>query len=69
MSYTYQLSNIHATHNLVFTSDENPDVNHFWVKQNNTWREVTAIYQKINGTWVQQGFDFFDKHNINIKQS
>ena len=60
VSYSYQLTNVTATHNLVFyaTSD------HFYIKQNSSWIEVSKIYLKVNGSWVEQDLNYLSTNNI-----
>ena len=51
VSYTYRLSNIAATHNLIITCGTVSTK--IYIKNGNTWSAYTKAYIKMNGTWVQ----------------
>ena len=51
VSYTYKLSNIAATHNLIITCGTVSTK--IYIKNGNTWSAYTKAYIKMNGTWVQ----------------
>lgn len=61
VSYSYSLSNIQATHNLVITCVPS---NILYIKQNGSWIEVTHVYLKIDGRWVEQDITYFTDNNI-----
>ena len=63
VSYTYRLTNISATHTLVFASAA-AATDKFYFKQNNTWIEVGKIYLKVNGSWVEQSLSYLTNNNI-----
>lgn len=63
VSYSYQLSNISATHTLVFASAAAVTA-HFYIKQNNSWNEYNKIYLKVNGAWVEQNLSYLSDNNI-----
>lgn len=63
VSYTYRLTNISATHTLVFVSAASA-TDKFYIKQNNSWNEVGKIYLKVNGAWVQQALSYLSDNNI-----
>lgn len=63
VSYTYRLTNISATHTLVFASAAAVTA-HFYIKQNNSWNEVSKIYLKVNGSWVEQALSYLSDNNI-----
>ena len=50
VNYRYTLSSINATHNLVITSGSAIKL---YIKQNDTWRQYSKVYQKVNGSWVE----------------
>lgn len=52
VSYTYKLTNIQATHNLLVTIGT--AVIRLYVKQNGSWIQYSKAYKKINGSWVEQ---------------
>lgn len=51
VSYTYILTDIQATHNLIVQVGE--VITTLYYKINNTWRPVTKAYKKVNGSWVE----------------
>lgn len=51
VSYTYILTDIQATHNLIVQVGE--VITTLYCKINNTWRPVTKAYKKVNGSWVE----------------
>lgn len=51
VSYTYILTDIQATHNLIVQVGE--VITTLYYKINNTWRPVTKAYRKVNGSWVE----------------
>lgn len=50
--YGYDITNIAADHVIVVTSSGGQPV--LYYKNNGAWSAATAVYKKINGTWVQQ---------------
>lgn len=50
--YGYDITNITADHVIVVTSSGGQPV--LYYKNNGAWSAATAVYKKINGTWVQQ---------------
>lgn len=68
VSYGYKLTNIQATHTLVFVAAA-AVTDHFYIKQNGSWVEVSKIYLKVNGSWVEQDLDYLSVNNIDyLKQ-
>lgn len=68
VSYGYKLTNIQATHTLVFVAAA-AITDHFYIKQNGSWVEVSKIYLKVNGSWVEQDLDYLSVNNIDyLKQ-
>ena len=68
VSYEYKLTNIQATHTLVFAAAA-AITDHFYIKQNGSWVEVSKIYLKVNGSWVEQDLDYLSVNNIDyLKQ-
>ena len=63
VSYTYRLSNISATHNLVFASAAGA-TDKFYIKQTNAWIDVIKIYLKQNNTWIQVPLSYLSDNNI-----
>lgn len=51
VSYSYVLTDIQATHNLIVQVGE--VITTLYCKINNTWRPVTKAYRKVNGSWVE----------------
>ena len=64
VSYSYKLSAIHATHNLIVYSVAG-GTEHFYVKENNQWIEVGKIYEKRNGSWIEVALNYLTANNIN----
>lgn len=52
VSYTYSLSNIQATHNLMVTIGN--VTTQIYLKINGVWTPYSKVYKKINGSWVEQ---------------
>lgn len=52
VNYTYTISNVSAAHTLQITvGGAGPVV---YLKINDTWRQCSAVYKKVNGSWVKQ---------------
>jgi len=64
VSYSYKLSAIHATHNLIVYTVAG-GTEHFYEKENNMWVEVIKIYEKRNGSWVEVPLNYLSTNNIN----
>lgn len=50
--YGYDITNISSDHVIVVTASGG--TSKLYVKSNGTWREVTAAYKKVSGSWVLQ---------------
>lgn len=50
--YIYTITSIATDHTIVVTSSGVIDI--IYYKNNNSWIAATAVYKKINGSWVQQ---------------
>lgn len=50
--YIYTLSNVTADHTIVVSASTASDT--LYVKLSGTWKEVTAAYKKVSGSWVLQ---------------
>jgi len=53
VNYTYNLSNISATHTLVINCVSGSGAQ-IYLKRNGVWTPYSKVYLKINGTWVEQ---------------
>lgn len=51
--YSYSITNIQADHAIV-VSPSGGGGEQFYVKVSGTYRAVSAVYMKVNGSWVQQ---------------
>ena len=51
--YEYNITNIVADHVIVVTASGG-NTPKLYVKINGVWKEVTAVYKKINNSWVKQ---------------
>lgn len=61
--YKYTLTNLAADHIIIWVAVVvNSDK--FYIKQNNSWIEVSKIYLKSNGSWVEQSLDYLSTNNI-----
>lgn len=54
VNYTYNLTNISATHALTISCVSSGTTQKFYMKDNGSWVQVSKVYQKINGSWVEQ---------------
>ncbi len=66
VNYTYLISNIQATHNIVVECSPNQLLH---LKVNGSFVQVSAVYKKVNGSWVEQTEfeDLFDTTKIYVK--
>ena len=62
VSYTYQLSNIQAAHNLLVMSISLTQV--LYLNDSGSWIEVNSIYRKENGAWVEKSITYLSDENI-----
>ena len=63
VSYSYALSNIQTTHNLVITSTFT-NTNILYLKDNNDWVAVVKLFVKSNDRWVEQALTYLSDQNI-----
>jgi len=66
-NYTYELSNISATHTIIIScsSDSEPKV---FIKINGSWVQYSKVYQKVNGSWQEVAVDrIFDSNTNYVK--
>lgn len=53
--YEYTLTNVNTNHTLVAVFGNAPEPTEiFYIKDNGSWKQVTTVYKKINGVWVEQ---------------
>lgn len=64
VSYSYDLTNINATHTLVITCVSTASTEIFYIKQSGSWVTVDKIYKKINGNWVEQKLSYLSENNL-----
>ena len=50
--YTYTITNIAANHTIVVSASSGGPK--FYIKNNGTWTQVSKIYKKVSGSWVEQ---------------
>ena len=71
-NYTYTLSNINATHNLVITCSSATGGKIF-LKISNAWTQYSKVWVKENGTWVEKNSttwsDVFDERVNYVKSN
>ena len=67
VNYIYHINNVQTGHTVVVYSASAGDVP--YMKVNGAWVQLSAIYKKENGTWVEQepSIDIFDDGTIYIK--
>lgn len=63
VSYLYTISNIQAAHNLIITSVAAAN-DCLYLKLNNTWTEVTTLWVKEKGVWVEGNLSYLSDNNI-----
>ena len=51
VNYTYDLTNIHTTHNLTITCNSTSTL---FIKLNGSWISATKVYKKVSNAWVEQ---------------
>ena len=51
--WTYEVSNI-ATDHVIVVQASGSTTDKIYFKSSNTWRQYSKVYQKINGSWVEQ---------------
>ena len=63
VSYSYAISAVNAAHTIVVTSTiANND--YLYIKQNGSWVQIIKVYEKINGSFVQQDLSYMSDNNI-----
>lgn len=68
VSYSYKISSVRATHNIIVTSSSS-STEAFYIKNGGTWLPITRLYVKENGIWTEQLFSYIEDEGIShIKQ-
>ena len=68
VSYSYKISSVRATHNIIVTSSSS-STEAFYIKSGGIWLPVTRLYIKENGVWTEQLFSYIEDEEIqHIKQ-
>ena len=57
VNYTYHLSNINASHNIVVTCESHSEELPLFIKVNGNFVRVTHIYRRVNGEWTEVALD------------
>lgn len=52
--------------NVEYEYDDGTGSSSYYIKKNNVWIPVTKVYEKINGSWVEQTDFTFDNNKIYI---
>lgn len=63
VSYKYKINAVNAAHTLVVTSAAVAS-DALYIKLNNTWTQISKVYKKVNGAWVEQSLSYLSNNNV-----
>lgn len=68
--YTYTFT-VTGNSTIVVTIGSSALSDKLYIKQNNTWVEVSAVYKKVNGAWVEQTglSNLFDTNTVYVQKN